>query len=116
MNHSALLNGLLINLLVILITVSLVDFYHLSKRSMKKTHTGPFQILMTNMLLIILSVLLSIQLHMGFLYDLRFIPFFNRWYTRGKKGPAGFVYYDDCRHNPVYGKRIGCHDYLNHLI
>jgi ATP/ADP translocase len=38
MNHSALLNGLLINLLVILITVSLVDFYHLSKRSMKNAY------------------------------------------------------------------------------
>jgi two-component system, sporulation sensor kinase B len=75
MNHSALFNGLLINLLVILIIVLLVNFYHLSKHSLNKAHMGPFQVFLTNMVLIILSVLLSHQLHSGFLYDLRFIPF-----------------------------------------
>jgi two-component system, sporulation sensor kinase B len=91
MNHSALFNGLLINLLVILIIVLLVNFYHLSKHSLNKAHMGSFQVFFTNMVLIILSVLLSHQLHSGFLYDLRFIPFLIGGIYGGRKVLLGLA-------------------------
>jgi two-component system, sporulation sensor kinase B len=75
MIHSELLTGLLINLLVIIIIILLVNFNYLSKNKVHKFHIKPFSIYMVSSLLIFLSLVLSVQLDDGFVYDLRFIPF-----------------------------------------
>lgn len=75
MNHSELLMGLLINLLVILIIILLLNFNFLSKNKVHTFHIKPLWIYMVSALLMLVSVGLSVQLEDGFVYDLRFIPF-----------------------------------------
>ncbi|MGR3764542.1 ATP-binding protein [Rossellomorea sp. NS-SX7] len=75
MGHSGLFNGLLINLLVILIIILLVSFYHLSKQRVYKVQIKSLPVYFISTILIFLSLLLSVQLKDGFIYDLRFIPF-----------------------------------------
>jgi len=75
MNHSDLLTGLLLNLLVILIVILLLNFNYLSRNKVHKLHMKPLSIYLASSLLLLLSLALSVQLEDGFVYDLRFIPF-----------------------------------------
>jgi two-component system, sporulation sensor kinase B len=75
MNHSDLLTGLLLNLLVILIVILLLNFNYLSRNKVHKFHMKPLSIYLSSSLLLLLSLALSVQLQDGFVYDLRFIPF-----------------------------------------
>ena len=75
MNHSDLLTGLLLNLLVILIMILLISFHYLSRNKVHKLHMKPLSIYLASSLLLLLSLALSVQLEDGFVYDLRFIPF-----------------------------------------
>ncbi|MFI8575355.1 ATP-binding protein [Rossellomorea aquimaris] len=75
MNHSDLLTGLLLNLLVILIMILLISFHYLSRNKVHKLHIKPLSIYLACSLLLLLSLALSVRLEDGFVYDLRFIPF-----------------------------------------
>ncbi|MEL3971968.1 ATP-binding protein [Rossellomorea oryzaecorticis] len=85
MDHSELFNGLLINLLVILIIILLVNFYYLSKQKVYKIHLKSFSVFIISTILIFLSVMLSVPLKEGLIYDLRFIPFLLGGVYGGRK-------------------------------
>lgn len=85
MDHSGLFNGLLINLLVILIMILLASFYHLSRQRVYKVQINIFPIYLISTFLIFLSLLLSVKLKDGFFYDLRFIPFLLGGIYGGRK-------------------------------
>jgi two-component system, sporulation sensor kinase B len=85
MSHSELFNGLLINLLVILIIILLVNFYHLSNKRVYKVQIKSFPIFITSSILMFLSLLLSVEFSDGFIYDLRFIPFLLGGIYGGRK-------------------------------
>ncbi|MCA1055828.1 sensor histidine kinase [Rossellomorea aquimaris] len=86
MVHTELFNGLLINLLVILIVILLVNFYHLSNQKVFiNIRLSSFLIYILSTFLIILSMLLSVELEDGLFYDLRFIPFLLGGIYGGRK-------------------------------
>ncbi|WP_377107743.1 ATP-binding protein [Rossellomorea sp. GCM10028870] len=85
MNHSDLLTGLLLNLLVILIVILLLNFNYLSRNKVHKLHIQPLSIYLASSLLLLLSLALSVQFEDGFVYDLRFIPFLLGGIYGGKR-------------------------------
>jgi two-component system sporulation sensor kinase B len=91
MESSQLLNGLLINLLVILIIILLVNFYHLSRQRVHNLEVKPLTIFIVCTILIFLSLVLSIEVTNGFVYDLRYIPFLLGGVYGGRKVLLGLA-------------------------
>jgi two-component system, sporulation sensor kinase B len=85
MDHSGLFNGLLINLLVILIMILLTSFYHLSQQRVYKVQINFLPVYLISTFLIFLSLLVSVKVEEGFFYDLRFIPFLLGGIYGGRK-------------------------------
>ncbi|XXM72501.1 ATP-binding protein [Lysinibacillus sphaericus] len=85
MDHSGLFNGLLINLLVILIMILLTSFYHLSRQRVYKVQINFLPVYLISTFLIFLSLLVSVKIEDGFFYDLRFIPFLLGGIYGGRK-------------------------------
>ncbi len=72
---SELFQGLLINLLFILLSILLLNLLILAKHNIYTYRFGKLHLFLLSSLLMIVSILLSVKVDEGFVYDLRFIPF-----------------------------------------
>ncbi|WP_066059338.1 hypothetical protein [Robertmurraya korlensis] len=72
---SELTQGLLINLLFILLSILLLNLLILAKHNIYTYRFRKLHLFLLSSLLMVGSILLSVKVDEGFLYDLRFIPF-----------------------------------------